>query len=416
MKILFVTGLYPQDSEKYYSSVLKNSSLSTPSNVYQWAVVKGLIENSADFEVCSFPFLPTFPQGLSIKNTKSEEIKYDGQTIGRSYSYSTIVGLKESDIRRKLKTVIHQWVKKNQSDDICLILIYSVYGPFLKTAVDCAKKYTNVKVCPIVTDLFISSLSLLRKYPLLKQIQYFFEYRRIKYGIEEADTFVLLAKGMEKFVPRAVNNHVIVEGIAGDNIPKPANKDEKSIKTLLYTGSLGAHTSIKELVDAFMLTRDDNFRLVICGSGCYEDYIKLKSIEDKRIIYRGTVSREESVRMQCDATVLINPRLPSVQDTPFSFPSKTIEYLVSGTPMIGYRLVGITEDYYEHFYIPLDESTVALAELITEVLHLPQLELDCKSLKAWNFIMTQKTAKQQVKKMLDFFVTTNTLIVNNNNI
>ena len=84
--------------------------------------------------------------------------------------------------------------------------------------------------------------------------------------------------------------------------------------------------------------------------------------------------------------------------------------------MIGYRLVGITEDYYEHFYIPLDESTVALAELITEVLHLPQLELDCKSLKAWNFIMTQKTAKQQVKKMLDFFVTTNTLIVNNNNI
>lgn len=403
MKILFITGLYSQESEQYYSSVLKCNSLATPSNVYQWGVVKGLIENGADVEVCSFPFLPTYPSGLSIKKAKSEELAFNNKKIGNSYAYCTIAGIKEIDISRKLKSVIDKWVNRTLVGECGMILIYSLYGPFLKTAIKCAKKYNNVKVCPIVTDLFISSLSVLKKYPILKRIQGYFEYKRIKYGIDRADTFVLLAKGMEKFVPRAVNNHVIIEGIAGDSIPMPTKKESVSTKTLLYTGSLGIHTSIKELVDAFMLTSDERFRLVVCGSGYYADYIASRSLEDDRIIFNGSVSRAEAVRLQKDATMLINPRLPSVPDTPYSFPSKTIEYLVSGTPMIGYRLVGISEDYYEYFYIPEDEDVSSLSELITKVLNLPQSELDQRAFNAWNYIMSYKTSKQQVKKMIDFF-------------
>lgn len=403
MKILFITGLYPPESEQYYSSVLKYDSLATPSNVYQWGVVKGLIENGVDIEVCSFPFLPTFPFGVSIKKTKLESLIFENQRIGTAYSYCTIAGIKEIDIIMKLNTIIDNWVSNALVNESGVILIYSLYGPFLQAAIKSTKQYTNVRVCPIVTDLFLSSLALLKNYPLHKKIQGYFEYKRIKYGIENADTFVLLAKGMEKFVPRAVNNHVIVEGIAGDDCPRPAPKEAKDIKVLLYTGSLGIHTSIKELVDAFVLTSDPSFRLVVCGSGYYADYINSRSGEDKRIIFRGTVSREEAVRLQSSATMLINPRLPSIPDTPYSFPSKTIEYLVSGTPMIGYKLVGISEDYYKHFFIPKDESVDSLSELISEVLNLSQTELDERALNAWSYIMTQKTAKTQVKKMIDFF-------------
>lgn len=403
MKILFITGVYSQESEQYYSSALKRGSLATPSNVYQWGVVKGLIENGVDIEVCSFPFLPTFPLGLRIKKTKSEELTFNNQRIGHAYSYCTVAGIKEIDISGKLKIAINNWVTNTLVNDSGMILIYSLYGPFIQTAINCAKKYSNVKVCPIVTDLFISSLTLLKKYPIHKRIQGYFEYRRIKYGIENADTFVLLAKGMERYVPRAVNNHVIIEGIAGDNCSRPAPKESQSIKTLLYTGSLGIHTSIKELVDAFLLTTDDSFRLVVCGSGYYADYIDSKTRDDKRIIFRGSVSREEAVRLQSSATALINPRLPSIPDTPYSFPSKTIEYLVSGTPMIGYKLVGISEDYYEHFFIPKDESIDSLSELISEVLNLSQTELDQRALNAWRYITTHKTAKKQAKKMIDFF-------------
>ena len=403
MKILFITGLYTKDSENYYSSVLKKGALANPSNVYQWGILKGLAENDVDFEVCSFPFLPTYPTGIKIKKTIFEDVIIDDKIVGKSYSYCTSAGLKEWDITRKLKVVIREWMRTVASGETGIILIYSLYGPFLKAAIDSSKSYDNIKVCPIVTDLFISSISKLRTLPFLKKIQGYFEYRRIKYGIEEADTFILLAKGMVKYVPRAVDNHVIVEGIAGDDLPTPVSKDNSCVNILLYTGSLGIHTSVKELVDAFLMTKDDSFRLVICGSGTYEGYIKQKSIEDRRIIFKGNVTRSEAVNLQKCAKVLINPRLPNVPDTPYSFPSKTIEYLVSGTPMIGYKLIGIPEEYYKYFYIPVDESVDALSELITNVLSLPQEELDRRAYEAWNFIINHKNSKCQVLKILNYY-------------
>lgn len=404
MKILFVTGLYSKASEHYYSSALKRGVLANPSNVYQWGILKGLFENNVDFEVCSFPFLPTYPSGLKIKKTISEELIIQDKIVGRSYSYCTLAGLKEWDITRKLKGGINEWIRNVASDDTGIILIYSLYGPFLKAAIDCSKSYDNIKVCPIVTDLFISSLSKLRTFPFHKKIQGYFEYRRIRYGLARADTFVLLAKGMVRYVPRAINNHVIVEGIAGNELPMPVSKGNSCENILLYTGSLGMHTSVKELVDAFLITKDDSFRLVICGSGTYEEYIKQKSKEDSRIIFKGNVTRDEAVSMQKWAKILINPRLPNIPDTPYSFPSKTIEYLVSGTPMIGYELVGIPEEYYKYFYIPVDESVNALSELITNVLRLPQHELDQRAYEAWAFITSQKNSKQQVRKILNYYI------------
>lgn len=406
MKIFFITGLYSKDSEKFYASVLKRSTLAIPSNVYQWGVVKGMLDNKMDFEVCSFPFLPTFPLGLKIKKTLQEDLTIEGKIIGKSYRYSTIAGIKELDIICKLKTVLGQWARTCGDAGGGIILIYSLYGPFLKASVDCAKVYDNIKVCPIVTDLFISSLSVIKKYPFLKKIQGLIEYKRIKYGLDNADTFVLLAKGMVKYVPRALDNHVIVEGIAADDSPCPNSKVAGNERILLYTGSLGIHTSVKELVEAFLMTTDETFRLIICGSGYYSNYIELQANNDNRIIFKGVVSRDEAVCLQKQATLLINPRQSSIQDTPYSFPSKTMEYLISGTPMIGYKLEGIPSDYYNYFYIPHDESIESLAELITETLYLPQEELDQRALESWSFITQRKTAKQQVKKMVDHFTKT----------
>lgn len=403
MKVLFVCGLYPKGTEAYYTSVLKHGSLANPSNVYQWGVVEGLLANNIDLEVCSFPFLPTCFSGNSKTSTREEAIEYQNRVIGCAYSYSTFPVLKELTIMRKLRMVVRRWSASIAKDEKGVILIYSLYGPFLKASIARTKENPKIMVCPIVTDLFISSLKVLRKYPLLKKIQGYFEYKMIKYGLDNAHTFVLLAKGMEKYVPRAINNHVIVEGIAGAEYPKPVSKESTTEKILLYTGSLDMHTSVKELVDAFMLTSDSNFRLVICGAGAYEKYILEKSQQDKRIIYKGPVLREEAVRLQRSATLLINPRLSSIPDTPYSFPSKTIEYLASGTPMIGYKLVGITEDYYSYFYIPVDESIDALSHTISDTLNRPQTELDKRALDAWKFINTQKTADRQIKKMIDHF-------------
>lgn len=403
MKVFFLSGLYPKGSEQYYASKLKKGALANPSNVYQWGIIDGLLSNGIDLEICSFPFLPTFPGGYRELRSKEEALVVSGRVMGRAVSYMTIAGCKEFSIINSAKKYIRAWRENVKSDEVGVILIYSLYGPFLKAAIEEAAFQKNIKVCPIATDLFISSVDVLKEYPFFKKIQGYFEYRMIKEGLENADTFVLLARGMQKFIPKAIDNHVIVEGILACDYSRPRPKVSTIEKLLLYTGSLGIHTSVKELVDAFLLTSDPKFRLMICGSGYYESYIRQKAEIDNRILFKGSVSREQAVLFQKTATLLINPRLPSIPDTPYSFPSKTMEYLTSGTPMIGYRLCGIPDEYYEYFYIPEDDSIESLARLISTTLNKPQEELDARAAASWRFIVNNKNAKMQVNKIITHF-------------
>ena len=50
------------------------------------------------------------------------------------------------------------------------------------------------------------------------------------------------------------------------------------------------------------------------------------------------------------ADVLVNPRPNEGEYTKYSFPSKNIEYLLSGNPVVGYMLSGMPEDYRRFVY------------------------------------------------------------------
>ena len=61
MKLLFVTGLYPHQITELLREC-SNGFIENAPNVFQWNVVRGLMQNNADFNVVSLPFLPAFPK------------------------------------------------------------------------------------------------------------------------------------------------------------------------------------------------------------------------------------------------------------------------------------------------------------------------------------------------------------------
>ena len=156
------------------------------------------------------------------------------------------------------------------------------------------------------------------------------------------------------------------------------------------------------LVDAFMLTTDSRFRLVLCGSGVLREYVEKAALSDKRIVYKGRVSHDEVVRLQRNSTMLINPRRPNGGITKYSFPSKTMEYMSSLTPMIGYHLEGIPEEYYQYMYTPKDLTQKSLAECINQTLSLPLSVLQEKADAAFKFVAENKNSVAQVQRMIDF--------------
>lgn len=404
MKLFFISSCYARDSVELLRSYCKGKvGIQNQSNTFQWSIIKGLKENDSDFEVISFPALPIYPARFRHPFCPEADILYEGEKLGTMYSYCTIMGIKPLSIKKRLYKVIEKKINETPQDERVVLLLYTTNSYLTKALIPLSVKYPNVKLAAIITDLIDDAFNYRANNTFLKRIQIKKEIKAQKASYSSMDGFILLTKAMEEKIPEAIGRNIIVEGVCDRNINEiVVNNKNREEKTILYTGTLQKFCGIEDFVDAFSLTTDPCFRLVICGAGPSEKYILDKSVEDPRIIYKGVVKREEALLLQHSATVLVNPRKPTESITRYSFPSKTIEYLASGTPMMGYRLEGIPEEYYHYIYTPLDLSTHSMTDLINKVLSLSVDELDYRAQESLEFIKKNKTSKMQVKKIIEF--------------
>jgi glycosyltransferase involved in cell wall biosynthesis len=134
----------------------------------------------------------------------------------------------------------------------------------------------------------------------------------------------------------------------------------------VYTGKLNACFGAKKLVDAFCMLPEPNYRLVLCGRGDCEEYIQEKAAADSRILYLGQVTADVAGEWTRRADVLVNPRPNEGEYTKYSFPSKNIEYLLSGNPVVAYMLSGMSEDYRRFMHIVADDRVESLRDAIRD--------------------------------------------------
>ncbi len=402
MKFLFVTGCYP---EEFYKELQQASKipLQNAANTFQWAVINGFLENMIDFSVICAPFVPSYPLRYKKPFIPAGQISCCNMVVGTCVRFTTFVGLKERSRARAIYKSAKQWCVHNRFEDKLVIItytsLYSVINPIIKLK----KTFHNICIVPIITDLIDDAHNFAYNRTLLKRIMLSIEEHREKSIYKYVDKFVLLTRAMEERIPEARNKSIIVEGIyslqSENNV---VNSNDKKERIILYTGSLHKFAGIIELLEAFTQVKNDDYRLMICGAGECEEYVKIKSKEDKRIIYKGNLPRPEVLSLQRQATLLINPRKPDNTITKYSFPSKTMEYLASGTPMIGYKLQGIPEEYYEYYYTVDGLCVKDLASVIEKCMAIPEHLLKEKGANARAFILNNKTAKQQVARIVKF--------------
>ena len=105
--------------------------------------------------------------------------------------------------------------------------------------------------------------------------------------------------------------------------------------------------------------------------------------------------------LQKKATVLINPRHSADEYTKYSFPSKTMEYMASGTPTLMAHLASIPQEYESHLFFFDDESIEGMKKKIIEVCEKSQSELEIFGKAASKFILEEKNEMKQAKKIVD---------------
>lgn len=402
MRVLFVCGAYPREQENILKVNCKSGSgLQNAPNVFQWAVIKGLVENGVKLDVLTLPFLPSFPMRYACPYTPAGDVILEGKRIGHMLSYCNLMGYKTISMKQKLQRHIETWMQQ-YGDEKIVVLTYTPYVPFIQAIVNVKKKFPNIILASIVTDLVDDMMSFKSNRNLFKRIQCEIERRQTKKLYKYIDRFILLSEYMQEKIPESIGRSMVMEGIYAPSEDNYIIKKTSEIKTVLYTGTLEEFAGVMDLMKAFLSLKEDNYRLIVCGSGTCASFVKECARKDKRIIFKGLVDRTEVLRLQREATLLINPRKPNGSITRYSFPSKTMEYLASGTPMLGYKLEGIPSEYYQFYYTIEDMSVEGLTSRLKEVLSLSQTILTKKAELARSFIMEKKNAKKQMGRVLDF--------------
>ena len=97
----------------------------------------------------------------------------------------------------------------------------------------------------------------------------------------------------------------------------------------------------------------------------------------------------------------MNPRSNEGEYTKYSFPSKTMDYLASGIPVVMYKLDGIPEEYDPYLYYIKGNSSEDIKNALVSILEKSWEERVEIGAAGREFVLNNKNAKHQAKKILD---------------
>ena len=391
----FLSMLIP---EAYESEVRKNAvgTMQDAANSLQWSIYSGLTKTLKNSPIRIFNILPigSFPQYYKKSYIKSNYFSTKASDTNINIGFCNLKLVRKYDQTRRIYRELSQWCHNSNIDQI--LIVYTINPTYIKAISKLKGKYPNLKICAIVADL-PNMVSLSSNKSLLKQA-YEKHASKIAYKhLGNIDCFVLLTKYMADYL-KIKQPYCVIEGISTEiqEITLP-----RKSKHILYSGTLHKRFGIINLLNAFKKINDPEYRLYICGTGDSEKEILESSKEDPRIVYLGQIKRNDVLQLQQTMNAVINPRQNIEEFTKYSFPSKNLEYLSSGVPLIAYKLDGIPEDYDPFINYVENNSVEALQKCIQIVCEDTTGQFIEKARKGQLYVLNEKNDIKQVSKIID---------------
>jgi glycosyltransferase involved in cell wall biosynthesis len=149
---------------------------------------------------------------------------------------------------------------------------------------------------------------------------------------------------------------------------------EPAARAVYYAGALSEAAGVELLLDAIPYVKDATIEFWVSGRGPLEQRIRSQAAQDSRIRFHGFVDDQQYGAMLQQAAVLVNPRPSRLLENRYNFPSKLMEYLAAGRPIISTATSDVAEHYGDTLVVVEDESPQGLARCIEETLSRPAQE------------------------------------------
>ena len=187
------------------------------------------------------------------------------------------------------------------------------------------------------------------------------------------------------------------EAVPNENQLQPIS----SKKTAVYAGTLIYYNGIQELLEAYALLEPE-YQLHIYGYGPMEYEVCKAAQEYPNIHFHGRYNPADTSKILGQYELLINPRHidPAIEN--FTFPSKLVNYILTGKTVLTSDFKTLPSQYREFLYVLEDMQPETIANSIRNVFA-KELRIRQKRAEAGvQFIEENQTYNKIAEKLIDF--------------
>ncbi len=388
---LAVVGSIVPDDDRFYGPAFNRAAQMFQDELIYAVSRAGL----SDIEVLSIEPIPAFPRIKRIFGRTGTEVSRRGIHI-RLLPFVNIHPLKVLTSGLSTMTALLKWAWRHRGSPrvIHAINLSVPPGVFIWLAARLSRSRVSVSVLDVWKPGHLVPDSLARRFDFWMQ-------RRL---LPRFDGHMVVAASIADDFLSGRSVCLLEGGIAADRFASsgeaPASSGDDRFRIVL-AGSLESYNGLR-LVEGAMRMLPEDYELVIAGTGSLDGLAREWADRDPRIRFLGFLPFEEVLDLYQSAHLLLNARITKAIDTRYFFPSKLMELLASGTPVLS-TCTGHVESEYGHvLYLLRDETPEALAARIEEIRGVADDERRELGRRAREFMLTEKTWHRQGERLADY--------------
>jgi glycosyltransferase involved in cell wall biosynthesis len=396
IRVLFVGHLFP---DWLKAKILDQKLSPIQTQRFGSALLDALI-SAYNKKVDAFSVAPLldYPHSNFVISPKAKWTIDDTVDVSM-YSYINLLGIKH--FSRFLVTFLYisSWIIRNKSNSRIIVLhgvqSCKIWGVIL------SQIFGKCVIVPFLTDDIGLSTSWERK--IIKHIRRVDTYL-IKLGLKKVDGIISMTSQLaRKLAPDrpALTIPAIHNSRMADFYNDKKDRSEQSFN-VIYAGALSHEYGVDLLVNAFLKVAQPTWRLLITGKGSMATSINNFSKQNHQIQYLGFLDDKEFSKVLMSADVLVSPKLSSGLTASFSFPSKIVEFLGTGLPVISTNLPTFTDDFRKHLIISRSDSLEDFGDCLRYVSSWDDEERDEWKEKTLQFVKSELSPENQGLRIKKF--------------
>lgn len=376
LNILWIGGVFDE------ATMLSSPAVSPAANRWQLGLLGGMAKLGCRIRALGHIPEPAWPRGrFGFLMRESDISLTDRGTISqRCVSYLNIPLLRDKSLVRSYVNMFRKLIRDGDLPDV--IISYNI-APFA-LAVAYEAKTIGIPWVPLVADVSgdESSASLLQK------------------ALDLAAGSVFLSWSL--FTKSEIRLKLHLDGgVTGLHfrIHEPESYLPSTPTKIFYSGSVLMEFGLESLIKAFSMLKDIDAKLIICGKGSPMALLEA-SRENPKIVLKGCLEDTPLTQLAKESSIMVNPR-PNLPDHENNFPSKILEYISYGKPVISTWTPGLHPDFKSVLSVCVNDP-FAMATTIRETIAWDQSYRLRHAEKCASFINNGRLWEQQAKRLMSW--------------